>query len=172
MANALYTYASIVDLNRSSEELKQKRSTGYVPVYEPIPTNDARIIIDQVASRYVTDGICLSDIIILCRENSATQLDHCGEEGVPICICGCDKNGRKSKIYCGNYFIDCFNLSEVARVCEKYAEYPQIQLFAIDRHKSIIEDTTKVAGFFIRRPLAYDRFITMREGGEIKAWDD
>ena len=68
-------------------------------------------------------------------------------------------------------FVDWIDLDELAKVCENRTEFFQIQLLVTNRHGSTTEDTAKVARFFIRRPLAHDLFLAMREGGGIKAWD-
>jgi hypothetical protein len=175
MTNALYnTYASTADLNRSPEELKQKRSTRYVPVYEPILTNSIQAILELTESCFarIDDDISLENMTILCREKPETQLDHCGMQYVPIRICGCDADGQKSwlrPVY--GQFADRFGLDDIQTVFEENAAiFQDFRIYAVDKCGSIV-DMNKVL-FFIRRPITRDLFLAMREGGGIKAWDD
>lgn len=167
MTEATYTYASATDLKRSPEELKKDRASGYVPVYEPIQTNDARAIL-EFAMSYVTDDVWLEDMKIVCREIRGAKPDYCGTENAYILICGYDMNGGRVWL---DSFVDRIDLDELAKVCKNRTEFSQIQLLVTDRHGSATEDTAKAARFFIRRPLAHDLFLAMREGGRIKAWD-
>lgn len=168
MTEATYTYASATDLERSPEELKKYRISGYVPVYEPILTNDAKAILEFAMSSYVTDGVWLEDIQIGCCKIRGAKPDYRDTKNVRICIYGYDMDGGHDWL---DSFVGWIGLDKLARVCEGRTEYSQIRLLVIDRHESAAEDTAKAVRFFIRRPLTHDSFLAMREGGEIKAWD-
>ena len=168
MTEATYIYASAEDLKRSPEELKKYRASGYVPVYEPTLTNDAKAILEFAMSSYVTDDVWLKDMRIECCEIRGAKPDYRGTENVRIRICGYDMDGRRVWL---DSFVGWIDLDELAKVCENRTEFSQIQLLVTNRHGSTTEDTAKVARFFIRRPLAHDLFLAMREGGGIKAWD-
>ena len=105
---------------------------------------------------------------IECCEIRGAKPDYRGTENVRIRICGYDMDGRRVWL---DSFVDWIDLDELAKVCENRTEFSQIQLLVTNRHGSTTEDTAKVARFFIRRPLAHDLFLAMREGGGIKAWD-
>ena len=168
MTEATYIYASAKNLKRTPEELKKNYARG-VPVCEPTLTDDAKAILEFAKSSYVTDDVWLEDMEIGCREIRGAKPDYRGTENVYILICGYDKDGRRVWL---DSFVGCWiGLGELAKVCENRTEFSKIQLLVTDKHGATTEDTAKAARFFIKRLLAHDLFLAMREDGRIKAWD-
>lgn len=168
MTEATYLYASAKNLKRTPEELKKHHARG-VPVYEPTLTNDAKDILKFAISSYVTDDVWLEDMKIGCREFQGAKPDYRGTENVRILLCGYDKDGR---CFLLDYsFVGWTDLDELAKICENRTEFSKIQLLVTNKHVLTTEDTAKAARLFIKRPLAHDLFLAMREDGRIKAWD-
>ncbi len=104
-----------------------------------------------------------------CREFRGAKPDYRGTENVRILLCGYDKDGRCFRL---DYsFVDWIGLDELAKICEDRSEFSKIQLFVTNKHELTTEDIAKAARLFIKRPLAHDLFLAMREDGRIKAWD-
>lgn len=168
MTEATCIYASIEDLKRSPEELKEHRISGSVPIYEPVPTNDVRAIL-ELAKPYVANS---EDMEIVYREIQGTKPDYHSTKDVRIGIYADTDEGRALLNPHRGQSGDRIDLGELEKVVEDFAEYSNIRLRAIviNRHGPAKEYTVKDAGFFIRRFLTHDSFLAMREDGKIEAW--